>query len=457
MNVEFSKLDSVNGVITIVAREDDFKDEIKKQMKHLAHTRQEPGFRAGHVPMSILEKKYGKAVRYDVIDKAISENLFKFIRDEKLRVLGNPVPDPDCLPNLDDAEMVFKFKVGLAPEIDLDVENVAIPYYNIKVSDEMIARQDESLRKRYGKQEPGDTVEPNALVKGVITELDAEGKPLTDGIKVDNGILSPEYFKSQEQKDLFVGKNVGAAVVFNPFATCEGNPVELSSMLHIDKAEVEQHKGNFQMDITEIIVLRPAQDGQEFYDQAFGADRVHNEEEYKEAVRAMIAAQLSGDSSYRFTMDARDAIMKAVGDIELPDAVLKDYLKSQNEELTDENVDVEYIRLVPGLKWQLVSDSLSRKLELKLTEEDLKEVAVMATRNQFMQYGMTAVPDDVLQKYSAELLKDQKTRESLATQAFEMKLFNAIRAKAKVEEKEVSVDEFNALFAPAPAPEAAAE
>ena len=385
MNIEYAKIDEVNALLTIVAGRDDFKDEIKKQMKELARTRHEPGFRPGHTPMALLEKKYGKAVRYDVIDKRISRELFDYIQKEQLRVLGNPVADSENLPNLDAEEIVFRFKLGLAPELDFKVEDVEVPVYNLEATDDMVERQDQLLRRRYGKQENGDVVEADSLVKGSMTQLDADGKPVEGGIRVDSGILAPEHFTSQAQKDLFLGKNLGAAVVFNPWDTCDGNDVELSSMLHITKEQAHDLRDNFQMDIAEIIVLRRAEPGQEYYDQVFGKDQVHNDEEYKEALRKMVASQLANDTSYRFTIDAR--------------------------------------------------------------EDDLRSVAAVAVRNQFAQYGMASAPDDLVAKYSDEMLKDEKVRERLATQAVDTKLFNAIRAKAKVQEKTVTVDEFNALFA----------
>lgn len=446
MNVEYTKVDEVNGLITIAATQDDFKEEINKQLRQLAKTRPEPGYRPGHVPMGLIERKYGQAVRYEVIDKQVSRQLYDFIQREQLKVLGAPIADDSNLTDLGADDMVFRFKVGLAPEISVNVEDVEIPYYEIGVTDDMIQRQDEQLRRRYGKQVKGEEVEPNALVKGPIAELDADGNVKPGGISVDSGILSPQHFTDEEQKALFVGRKLGDSVVFNPWKTCDGAPVELSSMLHISKEEAADVKGDFRMDITEIIVLRPAEDGPEFYDEAFGKDKVHNAGEYREAVSAMVAAQLSSDSSYRFTVDAREALMKAVGDFQLPDKVLTIFLMSQDEKLTSEGAETEYKRMEPGLRWQLVSDAVSRQLDIKLSEDDLMDVARMATRNQFAQYGMGNVPAEVLDKYAGEMLKDEKVRERLASQAVEMKLFNGIRAKAKVDVKKVSVDEFNALF-----------
>ena len=203
---------------------------------------------------------------------------------------------------------------------------------------------------------------------------------------------------------------------------------------------------NFRMDISEIIVLRRAEPGQEYYDEVFGKDKVHNDEEYKEELRKMIASQLASDTSYRFTIDARESLMKAAGEFPLPDEVLKAYLQEQHEAETEVSIDEEYNKLVPGLRWQLVSDSVAKALQLQLTEDDLRNVAEMACRNQFAQYGMQNVPEDMLKKYVGEMLQDRKVVDSLGRQAMEMKLFNGIRAKAKVDEKTVSVEEFNALF-----------
>lgn len=447
MNTEFNKVDNVNGVITIVAKASDFKEAIDKQIKQLIKTKEFPGFRQGKAPRSMVEKKYGQAVKYDVIDRNISEELFRYIRDEKLRVLGNPIPDRDEPVNLDADEMIFRFKVGLAPEINIELDNnTTIPYYTIQVTDEMIDKQNDAFRRRFGAQVPGDTVEPNAVVKGVLTELDENGEPKQDGIVVENGIVSPEYFTNDDQKALFIGKNVGAPIIFNPAATCNGNEVELSSMLHIDKDQTQYHHGDFKFDITEIIVLRPAELNQEFFDNVFGKDQVHNEDEYRQALKDMIAAQLRNDSNYRFGIDARNIIMEKVGNIELPDAILKEYLLSEGEGVTPETVDASYAEASNGLKWQLVSDTLAKNLDVKIDSDDIKNMARNVARSQFMQYGMSNVPDDLLDKYAAEMMKDRKATERLASEALQNKLFNAIRAKATIDNKEVSVEEFNALF-----------
>ncbi len=451
MNVTFEKIDDVNGLVTVELQAADYAENVKKALKNIAKNRPEPGFRPGKTPMALIQKKYGEAVKYDEVNKTTSEALYNYIKDNNLRVLGNPVPEANDNFDLKNDDFTFKFRVGLAPEITSPVnKEMTVPYYNIEVTDQMVAEQDQNLRRRFGKQESGDTVESNAVVKGIITELNEDGTVKEGGIVVENGIVSPEYFKSDEQKAIFVGKKVGDKFTFNPAATCDASPVEMSSMLHIDKDDVENHKGDFQFEITDSIVLKPAELGQEYYDQLFGKDNVKDEAGYKEGVKNMIASQLRNDSDFRFTIDSKDAIIKAAGEIVLPDAVLKDYLKQANETLNDENIDEEYAKARPQLVWQLVSDKVAEDLGVKVEPADVTELAKAIASNQFAQYGMPNVPDDILEKYAQEIING-KQGDQVRQQAFENKLYQAIKNAVTLDEKNVSVDEFNKLFAPAEA------
>lgn len=212
---------------------------------------------------------------------------------------------------------------------------------------------------------------------------------------------------------------------------------------------VEAHKGDFSMEIKEIIVLRPAELNQEYFDQVFGKDKVHNEEEYRAALKDMIANQLRADSNYRFTIDAKDAILKAIGEIDLPDDILKDYLKMQNEKLTDETAAKEYEKAKPDLVWQIIRDRIAEKLQIKIEEEDIKNVAKLMARNQFAQYGMTSAPEDAIDRLASDILKDKKAHERIIDQTFDMKLYEGINNAVTLDNKTVSVEQFNALFAPA--------
>ncbi|MDE7463147.1 MAG: trigger factor [Muribaculaceae bacterium] len=450
MNVNYAKLDNVTGEITVTLEEKDYASKVEKTLKDISKNRPEPGFRPGHTPMGLLRKKYGQAVKYDVINKEVGEAVYNYIRDEKLRVLGNPVPVKNDDFNLENADFEFKFKVGVAPEIDTHVnKDLHVPYYTITVTEEMVDNEDKQFRQRFGTQVSGEAVEPNALVKGVLTELDENGEPKAEGIVVENGILAPSYFKDKAQEALFDGKKVGETVVFNPAATCEGNETELSSMLNIDKADTANHHGDFKMEIKDIIVVKPAELNQEYFDGLFGKDKVHNEEEYRAALKDMIANALKNDSFYRFTIDAKNDIVKAVGEIELPVEVLQDYLMQSDAKFTPENVAESFAAMRPQLEWDLIAEAIAKQFEIKIEEEDLLNLAKATAQQQFAQYGMANVPEETLEKYAKEILADEKSRRRLADQALDFKIFNTVRENVTLDDKDVTIDEFRALFAPA--------
>lgn len=450
MNVNYARLDNVNGELIVTLGEKDYADKVEKQLKEISKHRPESGFRPGHTPMGLLRKKYGQAVKYDVINKIVGDAVYNYIKDENIRVLGNPVPVKNEDFDLAKTDFEFTFKVGVAPEIDCHVDkDLHIPYYNIKVSDEMVNREDEQFRKRFGKQVSGETVEPNALVKGVLTELDANGEPKEEGLVVEKGILAPSYFKDKAQEALFEGKKVGDSVVFNPAATCEGNETELSSMLNIDKKEADAHHGDFRIDIKDIIVVEPAELNEEYFENLFGKDKVHNESEYRDALREMIASSLRNDSFYRFTIDAKNDVVKAVGQLELPEEVLQDYLIQTDEKYTPENVAESFAAMRGQLEWELITEAIAKKFDLKVEEDDLLDLARSTVRQQFAQYGMGNVPDEALDKYAKEILGEEKSRRRLAEQALDFKVFNTIRENATLDEKDVTLDEFRQLFVPA--------
>lgn len=459
MNVAYEKLDNVRGKLTINIEEKDYAEKVQAELKKIRKNQAVPGFRPGKAPASMIEKKYGEPVKYEIVNREIGDALFNYIRKNNLHVLGNPVPAETNQFTPEQKDFTFEFTLGLSPEIDTHVnKDLHVPYYNIEVSEEMIDTQDKNFRRRMGKQEPGEEADETALVKGIITELDENGEPKAEGIVVENGIVSPAHFRSEDQRKLFAGCHVGDTIKFNPAATCDANPTEMSSMLNIDKEDVENHKGDFNFEVKEIIVLKPAELGEEFYKGIFGADtEIKTEEEYRQALRNMIANALTSDSNYRFTIDAREAIQKAVGSLELPDDILKDFLKAQNEALNEENIEAEYAAARPSLEWELIRDTIAAQLDVKVEQEDVLNTARMMARQQFAQYGITNMGDDVIDKYAHDILKDKKAAESIYGQTRDMKLYAAIKEAVTCDDKTVSVEEFNQLFTPAELGQNAAE
>ncbi len=449
MNITAQNTDAVSMRLTVTVDENDYKDKVTEDLKKIGKTHQIPGFRKGHITLPDLRRRFGKQVTSDVINQVVYEGVMKYIEDNKLNVLGQPMPVEVKELDFNNKEFTFEYDLALAPNLNIKLDKeTKIPYYEITVSDEMVKEQDQAFRKRFGAQVPGETVEPDALVKGAIMELNEDGtvKEGDDAIQVVSGIVAPMYFQDKEEAAKFDGKKVGDKVVFNPRKASGDNITELASMLNIDKERTAAVNGDFEMAISEIIVVRPAELGEEFYTQVFGKDKVHNEEEYLAAVKEMIANELSGNSEMIFRLSARKELMAKYGNMELPEAILKKWLISRNDEkLNEQNIDEEFSKMRPDLEWQLIKEDVARELGVKIEEADLKSFAKVTAARQFAQYGMTNMADDVVEKYAENLLEDKNYRGRLIEQVGDIKLFGAIENAITLDKHQVSLDEFKEI------------
>lgn len=449
MNVSHQNTDNLNAVISIEISKADYQEKVDKSLRAYGQKANIPGFRKGKVPFSMLTKMFGKSVRVEEINRLVSEALYNYIRDNKLNILGEPMTAEDMTVDLDaQDDFTFRFDVALAPELDVKVDKkIKVPYYTITVDDDMVNRQNENFRSRFGKQVSVDeSTDERDLVKGSMVELAADGTPAEGGIAVESTIVSPNYFKSDEEKAKFAGVKKGAKVVFNPSKSCNGSTAELASMLNVDKEKAANVTADFEMTVTDITHLQPAELDQELFDNIFGKDTVKSEEEYFAKLREMIARQLAPESDYRFSIDARAAIEKAVGDFELPEAFLKRWLLATDQERKAETIDDDFAKMVPDLKWQLIKEQIVKQFDIHVDDNDLKATAKYVAASQFAQYGMTGVPDDVLERYANEMLSSKETRSRLVNQATEQKIQTAIKESVTLNQKEISMEKFQKLF-----------
>ena len=447
MDVTLEKTGELEGRLVVKIEEADYAARVKKELKEIGHNRQIPGFRKGHVDMAQLQKRFGKQVKAGVLNDVASDAALKYIEDNKIAILGQPIPAEENEMNLDDKDFTFVYEIGLMPELNMVFDqNVELDFYNIAVSDDMVKQQDENIRMQAGDRVTTDTYGDRALVKGTIMQLDADGNVKADGIQVTDGIVAPFLFKSKEEAAKFEGTKAGDKVVFDAFATCDGNEAEISSMLHIDRDKVEEARGNFEMTITEYVVNKPAELGQEFYDKVFGPDTVHNEEEYFARVREMIAKGLEPNSRSLFIRTAEDYLMETYGTkMQLPEGFLRKFMMRVNPEIKAEDVDMELQRAIPGMKWEIIEGQAGRVMGIKVEEDDVKSIARSIAMEQLIQYGMGQMAEQMADYYAENLLKDKDQRRRLVDQAYTSKLMNAIHNAVKLNEKTVSLDEFRAL------------
>ena len=448
MNVTLTKTSDVEGRINVEVTPADYAEKVTKELKRIQKNANVPGFRKGAVPMGQIKHRYEKAVKSDVLNQEVYDAVIKYIREEKLHVLGEPLPAEVKEINLEDQDYTFEYEVGLAPELNVEIDKeVEIPYYRIAVSEDMIKEQDENLKERLGAQVPGEVADERAVIKGSIQQLNADGSVNTNegAIQVIAGIIAPFTFKSKEEANKFLGKKVNDKVVFNPYKSCDGNAVELSSMLNLDKEIAKDIKDDFEFAISEIIVVKPAEHDQEFYDNVAGKDKVHTEEEYHDFLKNMIARQLEGNSVSYFDLTAQKYYTEKYDNMQLPVEFLKKWLVARNEELTKENIDAEFEQMLPSLKWQLIREAIAEKLGVKVEEADLLNFAKSIAFNQFMQYGMTNMDEATIENAAKHILSDKNSRSRILENVSDQKLFTSLRNAITVKEEEVSLDKFKEI------------
>ena len=390
-------------------------------------------------------------MKSESINDVVISAVFDYIRDNNLKVLGQPLPAEATEIDLKQTEYTFKYDLALWPELNMVLDKtVTLPFYKIEVNQEMMDEQDKNLRERFGAQVPGEEVDAKAVVKGSIMELNEDGtvKTTEDAIQVVAGIVAPFLFKGKEEADKFLGKHVGDKIAFNPSKAADGQVAEIASMLNIDKEKAAEVKADFEFVISEIIVLKPAEHDQDFFDDVFGKDKVHNEEEYNEALRNMIAASLAPNSFQMFNRDAHDWLVKTYGDMKLDNGLLKRWILLQDKNATAEQLDQDFDKMLPGIKWEIISGEVAEKLGVKVEEADLLARASFIARQQMQQYGMYNMDEETVTDMGKRILADKNYRRHIAEEVEELKTFDALRNAITLDEKTVTLDEFRKLANP---------
>lgn len=449
MNISKENIDALNAVIKLTVEKEDYAGRVDNVLKDYRKRVNMPGFRAGKVPMGVVKKMYGKAVIADEVNKLVSEKIHNFIVDEKLDLLGEPLPsETQEIIDFDTAEKFdFSFDVALAPEVDVKLtKREKLPYYSVAISDEMFNQQKDAITGRFGKSEVVDTVSEKALVKGNFAQLE-NGEVKAEGIAPENVVLSMAIIKDEDEKKKLLGAKAGDVIVFDPKKAFP-NDSEISHLLKITKEEAEALTGDFQYTITEVTEFKNADVNQELFDKAFGEGVVSSEEEFEARIKEDIAKNLEMETEYRFSLDVKEKLMSKV-EVEFPEAFLKRWLLAtnrENEKLDEATLEAEMPRFLEDLKWQLIRNSIIKNNEIKIEEADVIEYAKKAAKMQFMQYGLTNVPEEHLVNYAQEMIKQDEQRRQMAEGAMQDKVIAFIKEAVKIEEKEISRDEFNKLF-----------
>ncbi|MBP5134656.1 MAG: trigger factor [Paludibacteraceae bacterium] len=448
MNIERQNIDEVNVVLTINIAKSDYQDKMALTLKDYRKKANVPGFRPGMVPTSLLKKMYGKAILVDEVNKAVSDGLYNYIKDNKMEVLGEPLPSKDQPENdfSDENDYTFKFDVALAPEFNISLTaKDKMKFYEITPDEKMIEGQIKSYTGRFGTYEQVDVVEADDMVKGNIVEMSGK-KEKEDGVKVENAVLTAAYMKDEKIKKQFIGAKKGDSIVFNPSKAYDGNEAELASLLRIKKEDVNGFSSDVKITIEGITRYKEAEINQELFDKAFGKDAVKSEEEFKAKITDGLKENLAVESQFKFADDVKALIAKKMDKLTFPVDFLKRWVLETNEKMTAEELDKNFDQMLSDLKWQLAKDKIAKENEVKIEQADIENYAKKVAKMQFAQYGMMNTPEDILENYSKDMLKNKDTARNIFERVSEEKVIEAVKNKVAVENKSVTIEEFNKLF-----------
>ncbi len=449
MNITFENADKVNGLLTITVEKEDYQEQVEKTLKNYRKKAQVPGFRPGMVPMGMIKKQYGTAVKVDEVNRLLGDKLMAYIQENKIQMLGEPLPSEKQEPQdlEQDGPFTFVFDIAVAPEFKAELSGRdKVDYYTIKVDDKLIDDQVAMYASQAGEFVKGEIFGGNDTLTGDLRQLDKKGNTLEGGITTDSGMIMPAYIKDEKQRKLFDGCKPGDIITFNPKKAYPDNDAEIAALLKVDKEQVKDLDSDFSYQVTEIRHFQPAEVNQQLFDRVFGEGTCKDEKEFRQKISDMLKAQLVQNSDYKFLLDVRAHMEKKVGKLEFPEALLKRVMLNNNKDKGADYVEKHFEGSIRELEWHLIKEQLVAAQEIKVEEADLKVIAKEAVRQQFAQYGMSNVPDDVLENYAAEQLKKRENIDNFVDRAVDMKLTEKLKTVVKLNEKEVTLEEFNKMM-----------
>jgi trigger factor len=448
MNIIKENIDDLNALLKIEIKKADYEDNVEKVLRDYRRKANVKGFRPGMVPIGLVKKMYGKAVQLDEINKIVSENIHKYLIDEKIEILGDPLPKADDqeLINFDKQEdFTFTFEVGLAPqfEIKLSKKN-KVNYYQIAVDDKMKNDYISNYTRRFGQFISSEKTDGKDMLKGNIIELGEKNSIPEVGFKAENTTLSIDIIKDEKIKKHFTGKKIDDEIDFD-LRKAFPNDYEIAGILNKKKEEVTDVNGKFRFTIKEINRFEPAEIGQPLFDKVYGEGIIKSEDEFMSRIEEEIVNNLKRESEYKLMEDIKKLIIGKT-DFSLPDSFLKKWLLKVNEKTTEEQIEKEFDSFKSDLKWQLIRNKIAKENEIKISDEELQAEAENVTRYQFQQYGLYYATDDQIGNYAKEMLKREDEAKRIAEKILEEKALEKLKELVKLEDKMISADDFNKLF-----------
>lgn len=449
MKISFENPDKVNGLLTLTVEEADYKENVEKTLKNYRKKANVPGFRPGMAPMGMIKRQFGTTVKVDEINKLLGEQIYKYVKDNNIQMLGEPLPSDKQEPvDMEkEAPYTFIFDIAVAPEFKAELTgDDTIDYYTITVDDKIVDQQIDMFASRAGHYDKVEEYQANDMLKGDIRELDENGNTKEGGITVEDAVLMPEYIKVEDQKKLFDGAKLGDIITFNPKKAYPESDVEVASLLKLKKEDVADLTADFSYQITEISRYVKAEVNQELFDQVYGKDVIKDEKDFREKIAEGLKAQFAVDSDFKFIQDVRKYLENKVGALTYPDALLKRIMLNNNKDKGEEFVEKNYEQSIKELTWHLIKEQLVKANGVKIEDADIEDTAKEAAKAQFAQYGMNNIPEEYIENYAKDMLKKKEYIDSFVDRSIDRKLTEILKNVVKLENKTATLEEFNKMM-----------
>lgn len=448
MNITRENIDNLNAVLKVHIEKNDYQEKVEKVLRDYRKKANIKGFRPGMVPIDLIRKMYGLAVKVDEINKSVSESIHKYITDEKIDILGDPLPKTDEQEKFDfekQDDFNFSFEMGLAPAFEVNSgKKDKVTSYEIIIDEKMRNDFVANYTRRYGEFKKEEATGEKDILKGKIEAVDEKGNLVPEGLFNENSTLAVDIIKDEEIKKNFIGKKENESIDFD-IRKAFPNEIEIAGLLGKKKEETEGLEGIFRFTIREITRFYSAEINQELFNKIYGENIVNSEEEFMKKIEEEITAGLKNETDFKLMQDIKKLILENT-EFNLPEDFLKKWLLKVNENTTEEQIEKEFDSFRKDLKWQLIRNKVARDNEIKISEEELQKEAENITRYQFRQYGLFYATDEQIASYARETLKREDDAKRIADKILEDKVLEKLKETVKTEEKKITAEEFNKLF-----------
>ncbi len=444
MEITKENIDALNGVLTVTVHPEDYREKVEGILEEYRKQVKMPGFRPGKVPIQLVRKQYGKAVLADELNKLLGERLDGYIREEKLRLLGQPIPtvENESDGNWDKPEVfTFRYDIGLSPTVDIKFGwFTKFVNHKVRIDGSLIDDQIGDLRRRYGKMSERDEAGAEDLLIGDFVELEADGKEIKPGGIMHEGTISLSEIKDKATSKQLVGLTKDAEVVVKPGKVSKDDD-DLARLLGIDRKAAADFSSPLRFTVKEIRHIEPAELGEELYDKLFGEDVVKDEEAFRGKVEEDLRRIFERDGDRVFRRKFVEEVVDKLNP-PLPEDFLKRWIRVANEKpITAEEIESEFAEYAKGIKWQVIQNHIIDEHSIEVDGEEIQAEAGNAIKAQYAQYGIPLEAEQ-LDPMIAQMMSDQKEVRRVAESIYERKAIDKLRELAKIKEKEVSHDEW---------------